>query len=74
MANSDSKEYRNKLLLFYLDRLADMDQKEEFGQFYGESFEKFLMESNPEHFEVEDLVKAKSILAYEKNMIKGIAI
>lgn len=74
MANSDSRDYRNKLLLFYLDRLVDMDQKDEFGQFYDESFERFLMETNPEQLQVEDLVKAKNVLAYEKNMIKGIAI
>ena len=74
MANSESKEFRNKLLLFYLDKLATMKQADEFDRFYDESFEKHLFTSNTSSLTHEDLMKTRNILTYKKDRLKGIAI
>lgn len=70
----ESKKYRNNLLLFYLDKLVDMKQSEEFDQFYDKSFEQFLLNSDTSSLSQEDLMKVRNILTYEKNKLKGIAI
>lgn len=71
---SSSKDFKNKLKLFYLEKLALGEHSEEFSRFYDESFEQFLMKSNTGEFNKEDLLKVRNILTYEKEIIKGIAI
>lgn len=74
MATEESKIFRNNLLLFYLDKLADMKQADEFDRFYDKSFEQFLLNSDTSSLSQEELMKTRNILTYEKNKLKGIAI
>ena len=74
MANNDTKDFRNNLLLFYLDKLADMEQADEFDRFYDDTFEQFVLGSDPSNLSQEDLMKCRNILTYEKTRLKGIAI